>query len=201
MNKIYLIRHGETTWNKEKKFQGCTNTPLTDLGVAQGEKLARRLENVKFTALYTSPLKRAAKTADLISLKQEVTATEDERFKEIFFGDFEGKTFRALGEEYPWFQEWTKDPSMHKIPNGDNLQEVLIKTEQVFKDMCEKIEGGEIGIVTHAGFIRLVVLALMGLPLAYYWRFSLNNTSITVFTYKNGKFNLETLNDFAHCQP
>lgn len=91
---IYLIRHGETDWNKEKKLQGVTDIPLNAYGIELAEKTAEGLKDVPFDRIYTSPLIRAKKTAEIIRGNRPIDLVVKEELKEISFGDYEGHHYK-----------------------------------------------------------------------------------------------------------
>ncbi|MDD2370733.1 MAG: histidine phosphatase family protein [Firmicutes bacterium] len=198
MSFIYLIRHGETSWNLEERFQGTTNTDLTKTGLKQGKLLAKSLERTTFKNIYTSPLNRARITAEFIGDKTNCIVQEDLDFKEISFGDWEGLTTTQIRNKYPWMDKWFIDPSLYDIPNSDNLNEEKNRLKERLIKIANESKGHNTAIVSHAGIIRLSLLAALDLPLSYYWRFVFGNTSITILEYYNGIFLLKSLNDTSH---
>ena len=196
MSYIYLIRHGETTWNLEERFQGTTDTELTPKGYEQGAHLADRLKQTPFNNIFTSPLQRARITASLIAASQEAQAQEDEDFREISFGKWEGMTTGEIQAAYPWMDQWFHDPCAFLIPDGAILEDEKARLKRRLIDIAEG--GGNTAIVSHAGVIRLSLLSALDLPLSYYWRFVFGNTSISILEYHRGVFLLRCLNDTSH---
>lgn len=196
MSYIYLIRHGETTWNLEERFQGTTDTELTPKGYEQGAHLADRLKQTPFNNIFTSPLQRARITASLIAASQEAQAQEDEDFREISFGKWEGMTTGEIQAAYPWMDQWFHDPGAFQIPDGAILEDEKARLKRRLIDIAEG--GGNTAIVSHAGVIRLSLLSALDLPLSYYWRFVFGNTSISILEYHRGVFLLRCLNDTSH---
>jgi len=92
VTKIILVRHGQTLWNNIGKYQGHTDVPLSKTGIEQASKVAKRLKNDKITAIYSSDLKRAKQTAEIIALEHNLPVITNTRFREINFGVWEGKT-------------------------------------------------------------------------------------------------------------
>lgn len=196
MSYIYLIRHGETTWNLEERFQGTTDTELTDKGYEQGARLADRLKRTPFNNIFTSPLQRARITASLIAAPQETQVKEDEDFREISFGAWEGMTTREIQAAYPWMDQWFEDPGAFQIPMGAVMEEEKERLKRRLREIAEG--GGNTAIISHAGVIRLSLLGALDLPLSYYWRFVFGNTSISILEYHRGLFLLRCLNDTSH---
>ena len=96
MITVYLTRHGQTVWNLDKRLQGSGNSDLTDHGVEQAEQLKKRVDGLKLDVIYTSPLERARKTANIIRGNRNIEIIEVDAFKEISFGEYEGHTEEEL---------------------------------------------------------------------------------------------------------
>ena len=115
---IYLIRHGETDWNRMKKLQGTTDIPLNAYGIELAEKTAEGLKDVPFDRIYTSPLIRARKTAEIIRRDRPIEIIETDGLKEISFGDYEGLCY--LPDNYtipkPGFRKFFDDPEHYDTP-------------------------------------------------------------------------------------
>lgn len=199
MSTIYLIRHGETEWNLEERFQGTSNTMLTDNGIEQGRKLAKRLKDEEIANIYTSPLERAKVTAQFIGEEsdKEVIITND--FKEISFGDWEGLTTKEIGERYSWANDWFINPESHRIPNSDDMEIEKVRLRSKLIELAEGNSSDKSNlIVSHAGVIRLAILGAMDLPLSYYWRLTFSNTCINILEYHEKRFLIRCLNDTSH---
>lgn len=198
MSYIYLIRHGETQWNLEERFQGTTNTELTDRGMEQGMLLAKGLEGTAFRNLYSSPLDRARITAGFIGERTGTLVEPDEDFREISFGDWEGLTTKEIRDRYDWMDRWFLDAGEYQIPGGCNMNEEKDRLRARLVRIAEAAEGQNTAIVSHAGVIRLSILGALDLPLSYYWRFVFGNTSVSILEYYKGIFLLKGLNDTSH---
>lgn len=198
MTEIYLIRHGETAWNIDHRFQGKTNIQLTSKGIAEAGLLGNRLADTPFEVIYTSPLDRAKQTAEIIADYQKTPVSILNPFCEVSFGKWEGYTFEEIREFTPWLDQWYKDPGAYTIPEGDDLVAEVANLEREMIALAKKHEGQKIAIVAHAGILRLALLCSLKLPLTYYWRFVLSNTSFTVIQYAENVFNLAVLNDYSH---
>lgn len=198
MSYIYLIRHGETSWNLEERFQGTTNTELTNVGIKQGKLLAKSLADTKFENIYSSPLERARITAEFIGKETNCKIIEDIDFKEISFGDWEGLTTKEIRAKYSWMDKWFNNPGLYQIPNGDVFEVEKTRLKERLIRIAKESNGQNTAIVSHAGIIRLSLLAALDLPLSYYWRFVFGNTSISILEYYNGIFLLKSLNNTSH---
>lgn len=145
--KIYIIRHGQTDWNLESRAQGRIDIPLNDTGIKQAEVLHNKIGNINFTAVYASPLKRAAKTAE-IATEGKYEIIYDERLKERSFGDYEGKEIST------WIDSIGCDIGDIKLNAGvgniEPVQDVLARAKNFLDDIRTKHDNNDIIlIVTH----------------------------------------------------
>lgn len=127
--ELYIIRHGETDWNKEKRLQGRSDTELNEYGIELARITAEALKDVTFDCIYSSPLKRAYKTAEIIRMDRNVDIIMDDRLLEIAFGEMEGV---PLNERPPEFQKFFTDPAGYVAPAGGETYEELVERTKNF---------------------------------------------------------------------
>ena len=126
--KLYLIRHGETDWNIVKRLQGSTDIPLNENGEAIAKETCRAMNDIHFDIIYTSPLKRAYRTAELVKGERDIPLLIDERLREISFGDYEGLISKSEGYSIPdpdfkFF--FTKTDCYTTPPNGESIESLF----------------------------------------------------------------------------
>lgn len=148
---IYLTRHGETEWNIEKRLQGRGDSPLTKYGIQRAKELRDRIKNIDIDVIYSSPIKRALNTANILRGNKNIDIVTDDRLMEMCFGDYEGKKIDIIQKENPnWDIKLIMQGNVEICaPNGENLKEVR---ERIFKLMNKIIAeniGKSILIVTH----------------------------------------------------
>jgi 2,3-bisphosphoglycerate-dependent phosphoglycerate mutase len=146
---LYLVRHGQTDWNVEKRFQGQTDIPLNDTGREEARKLSDQLKGEVFDAIYSSDLKRATETASLITLCKPKT---DARLRERHFGHWEGK----LQAEF------------YHLPKEDRIgfetdEEVLKRAFEALTEITTRHPGQKVLVVTHGGLQRNLIIDVLGL--------------------------------------
>lgn len=198
--KLILIRHGETEWNKELRFQGSTDIPLCEEGIQQAKLVSNKL-NGNFDVVYASPLDRAYQTAKIISESKSMTPIIYEDLREINFGPWEGHTLAQIEELYPDdFYTWRNDPVDGFFTGGDkSLKEVSIRCQNAILDIVNHNKGKTILIVAHGGILRAGLTRLFGWNMTMYHRFFLGNTSTTTLTFdENCTPFLINLNDISH---
>ncbi|KUK13628.1 MAG: Phosphoglycerate mutase, partial [bacterium 42_11] len=124
--KLMIVRHGETDWNREGKYQGKMDIPLNDRGLRQAYLLGEFLSTKKVDLIFSSPLRRALDTAKMISLKTRAPIFVREELREIHFGEWEGLLVEEVKDRYPGlFEEWRRAPEKTIIPSGETLSMVL----------------------------------------------------------------------------
>ena len=196
MLELWLLRHGETTWNAERRIQGQTNTPLSDLGIRQAKALAKRLKGIHFDQVYSSDLDRASHTANLALANSKPMF--DQRLREIHFGIFEGKRHADFSpEEEAHYAHHKEDPYERRIPGGECWRDLGERAESWLKDLPRE---GKVIAFSHGGTIRSTLFRLIGYPNNYEWTASFANTGITRLRLEPNLLTLITLNDHAHIE-
>ncbi|MCR5506696.1 MAG: histidine phosphatase family protein [bacterium] len=160
---FYFVRHGETEWNKVGRIQGSTDIPLSDTGILQAEELAKHLSNVSVSYVYSSPLKRANMTADIIAKAIGVDVKVNTLLREICFGDVEGKIYSELPQDAKKLLDAIfsggNDVGSGKLPNAESFDDVFSRFMKFMDDVPE--EEDNILIVSHGGFIKIALLKFL----------------------------------------
>jgi len=184
---LLVIRHGETLWNIEERFQGHGDSPLTDAGQAQALALADRLTEFHFDTLVSSDLGRAMETASIITEQTGHNIRTDSRLRERNFGDLEGLTFQTIQEEHAQIlnQLDTNDPD-YVIPNGESLRQLYQRNTGCIEELIEKNHGGTVAMVVHGGVLDSVFRLVTNLPLNAPRCFVTTNASLSIVHY--GRF-------------
>jgi phosphoserine phosphatase len=200
MSRIYLLRHGETEWNREQRAQGCSNDiPLSDVGINQAEAIANRLCEEKIDKIFSSPLKRAYQTAEIISKHHSMAVKTYHELREINFGCWEGLNFKEIGERYPEvIKIWRATPHLAKIPDSESLLELKERSMGKLMEMLKIHSEDNILIVSHGITCKVIIAALMGIDLGNLHKIRQDNTGLNIFEYKNDNFYTLLLNDTCH---
>lgn len=199
---LIVIRHGETTWNRERRMQGTTDTPLSDVGRAQAQALGRRLAQRAFAALYSSDLARARDTARIISEMAQRDMMTDPRLQERRFGIFEGLTAAEIVARYP--EEHTRfasrDPD-YEVPGGESARSFTRRCLGCLAEIAERHRGAEVVVVTHGLVLDSLYRAAHGLEHGAPRPVPLINASVNLFAYGAGSWRLEVWGDVSHLAP
>jgi broad specificity phosphatase PhoE len=192
---VYLVRHGETTWNRERRFQGHQDVPLSPAGLIQAERLAQSLKTEVFDAVYSSDLQRAARTAELIARQHDLPVVTLKDLRERSMGEWEGLTQEEVAARFP---DWRQ-----RIAEGRHGAESFAELQERMMDQLEDLvrlhRGGRILAVSHGGSINAV------LDRVSQGRYGpgmsrLQNTSLTHLVFDHGKdeWRVEKVNITEH---
>jgi len=193
--RIYLIRHGETPWNKEKRLQGRTDIPLNEYGLELGKITAEGLKDVKFDAVFSSPLIRAVQTAQCIVGNENIEIVTDDRLTEMNFGESEGDLLPDIyGDENHPANVLLNKPHLYKsTPKGENFEDVIKRTGEFLKEVILPIEKkyNTILITGHGAMIRCLIRNIEPRPIETFWTDSIQkNCSVNIIDLVDGKFNI-----------
>lgn len=196
MLSVYLLRHGQTPYNADgNRYCGRTDIELTEKGIQQALAVNSRMKGIALDAVYSSPLLRASRTAELASGWD--TVQTDPRLIEVDFGGWEHKTREEFVAEDPssW-EAWSRDPLHTRAGNtGESGAAVVERMDDFFNEMLVRHAGQTILVVGHNGVNRLFMAHRLGMQLQHYRRLVQENSAITLFELDDsGEFTLKCLN-------
>ncbi len=184
--KIWITRHGQTNLNKEKLMQGLTDEPLNSVGINQAMEKRKQIGNIRFDAVYASPLKRAIQTASIIGNVKEDEVIQDQRIIEVDFGNYELRKYSKLG--FHMTKYWLL-PEVFKAPKSVEPVSSMISRSQSFLKELESKNFENVLIVCHGGIIRTLCGYLEDKKNGMKWRPKPNNCEIRIYESKQGKHN------------
>lgn len=190
--KMILIRHGQTDWNRCRRYCGSRDVELNETGKSQAGKLFEALNGSRKAPelpvdeeigdVYCSGAKRTVQFAGIAFPNKRIK--EAAALREINFGIFEGLTYDEIMDKYPeLYQEWLRDPSCTVIPGGENLTSFAGRIRQGVSDILSDSKEQVIALVTHAGPIRVILCDIFKFSLKDIWRVTPKSASITVVEF------------------
>ena len=199
---LIVIRHGETPWNRERRMQGTTDTPLSDVGRAQARALGQRLADRAFAALYSSNLARARDTASTIAEFAGHEIIMEPRLQERRFGIFEGLTAAEIMSRYPeeHARFASRDPD-YAVPGGESARSFTQRCLGCLSEIADRHRGAEVVVVTHGLVLDSLYRAAHGLDHGAPRPVPLINASLNLFAYDDGAWRLERWGDVSHLAP
>ncbi len=199
------MRHGQTEWNRLRRYQGQTDIELNETGIEQAQKAAERLSNEKIDSVYCSDLKRARQTAETIVSKHNNVGAihESPLLREMNFGDYEGLTFEEMDPKFQLI--FSADPAWRSIgpnvraPNGESISDMASRLKQFTQQILGKHTDNEtILIVAHGGPLQTLICQLMGIGLEHWWQIRISGASVSIMeTYPQGT-SIVLLNGTSH---
>jgi alpha-ribazole phosphatase len=200
---VWLVRHTQTDWNRERRYQSRSNRPLTRYGALRVDAIAWRLQALALNTIVTTGLDRTDLLATAISAqhRQSIEITCDQRWREADHGDWEGLTYAQVIERYPaQAQQRFADPWHSRAHGGESTAELWTRVEQAWNDLLGWHDGRHLLIVTHATPIQLLLCALLNVPFDRYWQFRIDLGGITnVDLYPSGAI-IRTINEIPPLQ-
>ncbi|MFN4319082.1 MAG: histidine phosphatase family protein [Aquificaceae bacterium] len=198
MKRLYLLRHAQSEYNEKGIFQGRLNSDLTPLGFVQARLSAQELLDKGIQVIYSSPKKRAYKTALTVADVLGLEVIVDERIREMSFGIYEGRNFWELMEkEGDMLRAWLCNPLKNPLPTQESMEEFRKRVESFLKDVIQN-PYENILIVAHGGTLHAIVCLSLGLGLENLWNIHMDNTGFTLLVYKGERFELKYLNRLCH---
>lgn len=198
MQVIYLIRHGETVFNRDGRVQGHTESDLSELGREQARRVGDRIRGVDFDAVFTSPLRRAEETCS-IAIDAQTEFETRTGLKEINLGAWEGRKASELRREFPEeVKLWFHRPTEIHIENGETISEFRARVSAEMASIRETFPDGTLAVFTHGGVICTYLTSLLEMKLDHIWRFKIRNGSVTRVIFPQDRPRIDLLGDIHH---
>jgi len=199
MQKIFLIRHGQTEWNLKGKTQGKQDSNLTEKGINDAKLLAKRLMEEHIDVIYSSTLKRAKDTAKIISDELYMPILYDDGLVELNYGEWEGLTIEEIRAKYPEeLDNWFNRPHLAIFPMGEELQKAQERIVRTFNNIVNSNKDKNILIVGHSTMIKLLLLNLLDMNLSGYNRLKQSNCALNVIGIRRDEHVLLQYNDTCY---
>jgi broad specificity phosphatase PhoE len=197
--RMLLLRHAETEWNRERRFQGWRDSPLTATGREQAEAAARLLAAGPVAAVWSSPLGRARETAALVAAPHGLPVRETEAFKEMGLGEWEGLTRAEVQARFPGaLRAWAETPHEARWPGAETLAEVRARALGGLAALRQAHAGQTVCLVSHGVTCRILILEALGLGLDRLWSLTLASTGISELEFRDDWTTLHRMNSLVH---
>lgn len=202
MTFVYLVRHGQTAWNKEEIFRGRADVPLNERGLKEAELAAEYFRGKKVDAIYASPISRAIQTAEKIASVLGLKVVPHSGITDMSFGDWEGRPIKEVEKSDPdRFRLWQEEPHFLKVPGGETLEEVRTRAMAALEEVIPSHAQGTVILVSHRVITKVLICAILGLDNSHFWQIDQDTTAINLIRYKNGKYALSLMNETCHLKP
>jgi broad specificity phosphatase PhoE len=167
MTELWLVRHGETEWNREHRFMGQQDIPLNPEGLRQAAELAAGLKGQRFDALFSSDLLRARQTAEVLAATLKIPLRLDARLREVLLGDWQGEAHAEIQARFPaqWAERHANPPDF-RPPGGETIAEVAARASAAVDEIAAVFPNGRVLLVSHGILLAALICRARGLPLA-----------------------------------
>jgi len=197
--RIFLIRHGETEWNRIKLLQGSSDVKLSSEGLHQARLLANYISLQHVDAIYSSDLSRAVETAKILADRFKLPVKKIPDLRETNFGDWEGKNIDELIDESPFeFGRFFTSPERCHPPNGETFIEAQARAMNALREIIADHDDQNVLIVAHGSINRLIIGAALDMPIHKMWAISQFNTAVNVLRADDGNLTVELVNGTSH---
>jgi broad specificity phosphatase PhoE len=201
MTEIVLVRHGETEWNVAQVFRGRIDVELNETGLKQAELLAEHLSQAKIEAIYSSPLKRALRTAETITRYQQLEVQAHPGLNDLDFGQWQGLSRQDVQNRFKEsHDDWLNHPERVRMPGGESLEVVRQRALELVKVVISRHEGTVV-LVSHRVVNKVLICALLELDNSHFWNISLDTCGLTTFLYQDERFILTEHNNTSFLKP
>ena len=199
MTEFIFIRHGETDWNRQQRFQGQIDVPLNDLGQTQARRLGARLAEEPAEHLICSDLQRAQQTAAPLAAAWQAAPVLLEGLREQCFGVLEGLDVPTIKARHPdlWLQ-WLEHRADFALPGGESLQQFHARVMAAVQHLAEQHPGRRLAVVTHGGVLDMLWRTANGLPLNGLRTCDIPNTGLNHLRWRQGTLDILRWADASH---
>jgi probable phosphoglycerate mutase len=198
---LVLIRHGETEWNREGRYQGHQDSPLTGRGMKQAGAVAKALRDEPFTAFYSSDLGRAVQTAAIIAESIGIGFQTDHRLREQHYGVLQGHDGKMARELDPvFFRSLAEGDADYSPAGGESRRQRHDRAIFALTDVVVRHPGGRVLVVTHGGIVDSLFRHVLEIPFESPRRYSLYNAALNTFGFFGGRWTLRLWGAVSHLE-
>jgi len=196
---IYLVRHGQTAWNKEEIFRGRTDVPLDETGLRQAELAGEYFKGMEIHAIYSSPLSRALETAQKIAQSHNIKVQPLQGILDMSFGGWEGQSHLDIQKnDREIYRQWREEPHLVRLPSGESLDDVRVRAMAALEEVIRNHPGKTLILVSHRVVNKVLICVILGLDNSHFWQITQDTTAINLIKYKEGKYILSLMNETCH---
>jgi broad specificity phosphatase PhoE len=202
MTSIYLIRHGQTAWNKEEIFRGRTDISLNEIGLREAELVGEYLKGKDIHVIYSSPLSRAMETARRIAQVFNLKVQPLEGISDMSFGKWEGrplKEVQILDREL--YRQWREQPHLVRLPGGEGLEDVRVRSMAALEEVIRLHAGNTLVLISHRVVTKVLICGILGIDNSHFWQIGQDTGAVNLIQFKEGRYVLSLLNETCHLKP
>lgn len=201
MTRFLIVRHGESEWNAVGRIQGHSDVDLSPAGIEQARRVSERLKSEKLDAVYSSDLRRASMTAEIIAEPHGVCVVETPLLREAYLGEWEGLMVSEVAERYPdTYTAYTGNSVANRPPGAERIEDLIVRCTRFLNEAVALHPSGTVAVAAHGGSVRGIIAASLGVGPEIYRRIRLDNCGLTLIEVNEGLPSLVALNDTCHLE-
>ncbi len=196
---ILLTRHGQTEWNREERFRGQIDVPLNATGERQAEALAARLVAFPVAAIYTAPLQRARRTAEICAARLGLTPQVLPGLLDANYGEWQGLSPSEIAARYPdQYRQWLSAPGEVTFPGGERFADMQARALAALQAVVARHPGETAVLVAHMAVNKALLSGILGVGLNAYWLLRQDTCALNILRCHGSGYEIVALNDTCH---
>ena len=201
MTRLIIVRHGRTEWNRVEKFRGRADIGLDGVGMKQAETAAKRITGWPISAIYSSPMRRALTTAEIIAAPLGLKVQPMSGIIDVDYGKWQGlSTEDVVARDGRLYSQWIESPDKVKFPGGESFTEVRERATSAIDDLIQQHPKETVVLVSHKVICQILILSLLGLDSSHFWQITQDVCAINLFEVRGGIPSALFLNDTCHLE-
>ncbi len=199
MTRLVIVRHGRTEWNRVERFRGRADIELDEIGIKQAKAAAARIADWKVSAIYSSPLRRALTTAEILAQPFGLEVKSLVGIIDIDYGEWQGLSPEEAAAKYDsLYVKWLDSPHKVKFPGGESLAEVRERAASAVNGLIAQHPRETIVMVSHKVVCQILILTLLDLDNSHFWQIAQDVCAVNLFEVRAGIPSALSLNDTCH---
>jgi broad specificity phosphatase PhoE len=199
LTRLILVRHGRTEWNRVEKFRGRADIRLDEVGIKQAEATAAWIAGWQVSAIYSSPLRRALATAEILARTFSLEVKQLPDIIDIDYGEWQGLSPDEATTKYGGlYSKWMENPHEVKFPGGESLNAVRERAASAVEGLISQHPKETLVLVSHKVVCQILILSLLGLDNSHFWQIAQDVCAINLFEVRGGVSSALSLNDTCH---
>ena len=199
MTRLVVVRHGRTDWNRVERFRGRADIELDEVGMKQAEATAGRIAEWQVSAIYSSPLRRALTTAEVLARRFDLEVESLPGIIDIDYGEWQGLSpDEAAAKDGALYSTWLKRPHKAKFPGGEGLARVRERAASAVDTLIMRHPRETIALVSHKVVCQILILSLLGVDNSHFWQIAQDVCAVNLFEVRGGVPSALLLNDTCH---
>ena len=201
MTRLIIVRHGRTEWNRVERFRGRADIGLDGVGMKQAESAAKRIGEWPISAIYSSPLRRALTTAEIMAGPFELKVRLMPGIIDIDYGVWQGlSTEEVITRDGSLYSQWIESPNKVKFPGGESFAEVRERASSAVNGLIQQHLKETVVLVSHKVICQILILSLLGLDNSHFWQITQDVCAMNLFEVRGGIPSALFLNDTCHLE-